>query len=394
MFTSSTPLWVTQMAGGTCILASIVVFVTFEWRLKSLTDHDESTRLLTDEVLLDVGVAAPFLELNPNASHELVASYIINGEKDVVIEPEFDYLSKVAEGRIVNELGSDGATQFPVLYPILKVHVVNNSGRTILLNRLVLVVEESTLTESTFCIPADFSRPSRHVLILNEGAGEVGPCRLRYRLLPSSEKSDSFEELSYCASTEGFTRSWFADLTLGLADEGVDIEALEGLRSTDIRFSPTWQQLTPRWGWLNKGEYDHKVRQACGRFGEPWARVLASFEQVKEPQAAHPVRFETKINLLEDCGPPPFIVPPWPADVALDTGRSGYEAMVPLERVVKAGDVEEIVIQVSAPKPSTHRLSLRVNYNNTQQANSNHFGLRIFVPRSNYEGEQWTWMYV
>lgn len=358
---------------------------------------NELQRSSAASVLLDVRVAASDEALHPR---ELVARYTRRGDTDISIEPDFDYLAKIERGAPVDGLGSGSATVFPVVYPQLSVRVVNNSPGAILLNRLVCLVEQSAPDERPFCVPANYLRPGRQVLILNEGSGGVGRSTLWYRAVPfSGESHCSFDELPFSVSTEGFTRSWFADLTEGLAAQGVDIDALENLRSASTLIGgpktsmPGVHELTRGWGWLSSEEHRVRIREACGPFEMPEARLFARFEQESGPCRGLVTRFETTIGLLTGGGYHPIVKPPAPPDVMLEVDGRGYEASMLLDQVVKAGESGELKLRVGAPNPSTHRLVLQLTYNHDRQASSRPFSLRVFVPRSSYEGEPWTWMY-
>jgi hypothetical protein len=139
--------------------------------------------------------------------------------------------------------------------------------------------------------------------------------------------------------------------------------------------------------------HNRRVLDACGPFGMDVARLLGRFEQETGPGAGTIIRFETEIGLLTGGGYRPIVESSAAPDLLLELDRKGYEASMPLERAVKAGEVVQLKARVGAPRPSRHRLQFQLTYNQGHHAKSCPFSLRIFVPRSSYEGEPWTWMY-
>src|SRR5262245_13782443 len=158
-------------------------------------------------------------------------------EGEVSVEAACDYLGAVRNS-LPTKAFSYSPDPFPACAPVLKIRILNNSGGQIVVNQVALAVERSCPTSEPFLVVVDHCRPDRCILVVNEGVGESGPCAIRYRLLPITQTdSPDFSDLPHKVTTDGFDRSWFADLSDGLAAEGLDLQALDALRSGDLIIS-------------------------------------------------------------------------------------------------------------------------------------------------------------
>lgn len=348
------------------------------------------------EVLLDVGVASD-VEDNRDEPAPLVAHYACHGDGVPLIAPRFPFLESVAHGEPVVGLGEMKAAVFPARYPRLEVRIVNSGGTTLLVNAIALAVEWSLPLDWPLCIPANYARPRRQLIVLNEGSGRIGPMTLRYGVFAWGQARKPTDPLRYSVQTSGFESSWFADLTEGVAGEGVDVDALEALQSEQMitggpnRGMPGVYHRTVGCGLLEGGVRDRLIAEACGNFVGAWARVVALLEPAD--RSVPPLHFETKISLADSTGYRPDRKPLVAPDLMLESGGANYTASRSLDLALKAGESAPVRVLVGAPRPSAHRARVELTYNHTRRAVSPPFDLQIFVPRSSYQTDWWTWMY-
>jgi hypothetical protein len=346
-------------------------------------------------VLVDVGVERNDESPASVGVKMLAMKYVIRTQDETFsVEPDCDYLDTVRNGKPTKAF-SYSPDPFPVSVPVLKIRILNNSGGQIIVNRVALAVERSCPTAESFLVVVNHSRPGRSILVVNEGTGESGPCTIRYGLLPITQTdSPDFSDLPYEITTEGFDRSWLADLSAGLAAEGLNLQALDALKCSDTIISAQgcWMRIQ-NGEFMSDKERDDRIRQLCGEFLFPKARVIGCLECRGASGSAERIFFESTVSFLEGDGYFPHSTESQEWNLTLSTEGEKYDAAIPADDIIKSGESVELKMSVGAMRPSWHRLSVQVRYNHDHIASSPPLSLRIFVPRSSYEDRTWEWLY-
>ncbi|MGJ7512015.1 DUF4062 domain-containing protein [Variovorax sp. GT1P44] len=237
------------------------------------------------EVLIDVGTAPDTVDATREDTHVLAAllpRYRVINRSPLVIEPRFEHVEAIARGEIVQGLGKSTSVGFPARWPRLAARVVDNAGVTIATERIVLLVQHSAPIDWPLCVPAGYARPARHILVVNEGSGCVGPMRLHYGFTSwhTSPRGWRVDQLPYEMELPAFESSCFVDLSEGLAQEGVHLRALNALRPTMHSYGGPKTSKPGHWietaafGWLVDTEYKY----ACARrVAQPCVKAVASW---------------------------------------------------------------------------------------------------------------------
>jgi hypothetical protein len=346
-------------------------------------------------VLVDVGVERND-EPPAHAGVKMLAMrYAVSTQDgEISIEPDCDYLDAVRKGQSTWAF-KYRPDPFPVCVPGLKVRILNNSSGQIVLNQVALAVERSSPTVEPFLVVVDHERPSRSILVVNEGAGETGPCTIRYGWLPF-EKTDTpdLSDFPHELTTDGFERSWLADLSDGLAAEGLDLQALDALKSAGgfISAQGSWTRLQSG-ELIPSQEHNDRVRQLCEEFHEGQEFVVGCLECCGASVRTERIFFGSPLKLLGDNYNLPASPKSQEWDLTLSAEGEKYEVVHLADDIVKSGESVELKMSVGAMRPSRHRLSVQVRYNRDRVASSHPLSLRIFVPRSSYDDATQEWLF-
>lgn len=353
---------------------------------------EASTRPLSRAlVLVDVG-AEPDDHPPPFTGTEMLATKYVVCTQDAQTrtKPDSDYLAAVRAGQRTKAF-CYSPNPFPLCVPLLKIRILNNSNGQIVVNQVALAVERSSPTVEALLVVVDHRRPKRSILVANEGAGESGPCTIRYVLLPITDTNEpGFADFPYAVTTDGFDHCWLADLSDGLAAEGLDLQAFDALKSVGsvISSEGAWQR-TQSGELILSEEWYERTRQLCGRWSSPKARVIGCLERRGDSRTGGRIFFESSVSFNESVGDFPLRPKPQEWDLTLSVERAGYEVAIPAGHVVKSGESTELKIRVGAKRPSRHLMSVQVTYNHDRVASSPPVDLRIFVPRSSYDDRSW-----
>jgi nucleoside phosphorylase len=383
--------------------------------LKRRSTAEESGRRLTRsrrvgatarspaEVLLLV--SAPLVE---KAADEIYWPYRYDYESSIdagrtFIRPRADYFAAVQDGKPLPEVTYDtgGSGPFGLVFPELEIRVLNNSSRTLVVSELAVMVERSALDTMPIVLAARPLYAPRSFWLINEGWGGIASGELRYHFqADSSRPKASFDNHRYDLAVPPFRAATELDVSAALAREGVDVAALEALRThatgvdgrgsyVQIASDPTWR------GRMAAAEHHQRVRAAYGPFNTQYdsgqVKLFGTLTYSSETEGPPAILcFRTSVRLFgsrssdeDDRWYEPYRtdVPGW--DILLPVDRADYTRAARVNVIVKAGEMSTPRLRIAAARSSIHTLRIRATYNNGDSVVSDPVELRVFVPRSN-----------
>lgn len=309
-----------------------------------------------------------------------------------------------------NILGEDYYTN--THYPMLDVKLVNNSGETIVIDKLVIAVEESRIDSRPFVI---VSESAGQLSFSNRGWPEWSDCKFRFSL--SAKKPDTpvadytFEtDLPFFAPNDTIA-GFFLNMYDYLEASGVDFNRIKQL---SIAYSAENDKEIPWWSAYYEStdvaamealdslkkilapieldcdsedmyEYDEagEERLIPGAkrfyFGDPglWLSGVLDFDNGR-----HIISVDGFVRILssEGYGAPALEVNR-KFDVRFKDEGINYTVDYPVSRILKNGEGDRIVLQLDADKTTHHHFKVRLDNINGHTYESNPVDLLIFKYR-------------
>ena len=263
------------------------------------------------------------------------------------------YLDLLARGGPISPVyDTQGSAKLFWQYPRLAVKVVNNSSKTVLFTEAALEVTSSTLNKEPVLLinygrhyseqGKDKMGPIGAFHIINDGWGDVVDAVVNLEIL-----SPGFPEL------HGQKRTF----RVGTFSEVATINLLQ----------------TPRQGFEGCRE------EEMG--GSVYANVNGEIIYLTESRQERTVKFTSPV-LMKFCGGLAGVSRETATyDVELESGKSGYVALIPLAQEVRAGDTDYFVFRLAASKSANFDLKISFRTPGIQLPENN-LSIDVFVPRS------------
>jgi hypothetical protein len=293
------------------------------------------------------------------------------------ITPRLAYLELLHAGGPIEPIAFDWSP-FHVVPPSLDLKIVNNTSQTLFFTQAALCVAASKPNHRPVLVINGFGDRMQFPL-LDIGFGGVRSCQLHFDLSPDEPKTDWDAALPCLQDvTDDMQAGRRIDLSPWFAKRGVDV-------ATVLRDNTLARYTVDAEGVPSVDE----VTKALGPFkaGEAW--VWGRAELVDADGEALVVRFRSRLHLREPLPAAP--VPPSATyDAALSVDRENYVVPVGISHALKPGEFDRIVIRLSAPAASLHRMHVALHYNGTETVNSAPILLRLFLTKCDVDLQRQT----
>lgn len=330
----------------------------------------------------------------------------VTTDESIVIAAKSEFFRALQDATPLPETTFDtgGGGPFGLVFPELELTLLNNSGRPIVINEVAAEVEKGEPDLTPIILASSRSFAPRKFCLVNVGWGPVEPSKLAYDLqVDSASPQATFDSHRFLTEFESFEHFVEVDVSDALAKDGVDVAALKALTtsSSGIDFggrSVVQLANDPSYhGTLTWEEHHQRVRAAYGpyntSYGSGKAKVFGTWTYRNGTSGTPAVyRFTTTVSLFgneasdlfkDDLWYQPYRIelPKW--DLLLRDDLGVYTRKLPVNLVVKAGEVGMHRVRVAASRSSKHTLRFRVRYNSRDSVLSETVELQVMVPRSN-----------
>jgi hypothetical protein len=278
--------------------------------------------------------------------------------------------------------------------PTLDLRLVNNTSKTVFINRITFTVTESRpVLEPILLIQADrLGDWVGRFSFLNEGWGEVRNATIRFRLLKSPGELNPDVKVEppypYVQRLGTFEEAMQVDLTEELEREGVRWEALRGL---------VWQS------WTGSGptatieverpdgkivemsgrQYERRRAEACGPFRNGVADVAGEISYSWNDGTRtwrKTLPFFTTVVLYPRGRKGKPKPPSASYSVMLLVEGKDYVRAVPVSHVIEPGKAERILMHVGVARSSEHRFVVDLELSSGVPIRSREISLEVALP--------------
>jgi hypothetical protein len=328
----------------------------------------------------------------------------VTTDDSIVIGVKSDFFRALQDGTPLPETTFDtgGAGPFGLVFPDLELTFLNNSGRPIIINEVAAEVEKGELDRTPIILASSRSFAPRTFCLVNVGWGPVDSLELAYDLqVDSANPQATFDSHRFLAEFESLDDFVEVNVSDALAQDGVDVTALEALTTSSSGVDFTGRSVVQlandpsHRGRLTEEEHRLRVRVAYGPYNTSYdsgkAKVFGTLRYRNGTSGTPAVyRFTTTVSLFgskyhfkDELWYQPYRIelPQW--DLLLRDDLGVYARKLPVNVVVKAGEVGVLRVRVAASRSSKHTLRFRAQYNRRDSVLSDTVELQVMVPRSN-----------
>jgi predicted alpha/beta hydrolase family esterase/tetratricopeptide (TPR) repeat protein len=366
------------------------------------------------DIALSISIANDFTEESFTGGHfrcgapERTLKYEISQvTEQIQITPQMEYLKNLENGVPIKDLGMvlDIPPYFKWQFPNLDLRIVNNSNKTVYITDIFIEVEKSSLDPYPVLVIPGEEPNALHVLLVNDGWGEVQNAIVRFNLIPKGYPITFDGVYNHEISIGNFIDAYNLDLSDALQSIGVDVGFINGFNS----YEEQYQSIHKKMGRFlssfkefikSKNDEDYKrLVNALGVFQysdtqsrTPFPAVVygeISFtgRTVEQELKSNTIKFSSEFTLLIPGGYGAPGGPSYQYAAKLDTDREKYQVRIQgngssVSQYLKSGDVDRFNVRVGVLKSSLHKFCIRLVYNDNQSILSSPIYLKIFVPKS------------
>lgn len=349
----------------------VIAFATFyDSAIKLITPFlSHPTKIIVDVKLASKDDSRVYELMDEDYYWDFFYKEII--DDNIIIKPDFEYLDAYYKDKFINVkniLYDEKYSSITAPFPILDVKVINNSKKTIVLDKISVIVISST--------PDD--RPLIHIVtstgswdglfkiyFVNEGWGIWDSLEINFNLhkKPSTKEgfNDENQNYSYFIKIPFFEKTEKMDLSEYLAKEGVEFDSTEG--NKEIKSTGPFKYKDSEYG--------------------PYCAIMEGEVILKdtENKILQNIHFSARIPLtMKDVGGGLAVFDTY--NLLLQNEGSNYKIDYPISISLLPNEPERILLILKASKTSNHKFKIKLENINDVNIESKIINLEIFVPKS------------